>query len=78
MQRLVKNVRAALEAGGLCPVTRGTALGLEPQSPLQTDSTIQTLARWRSKVCKRDVKSCCQDSSGILSVVSSFSPETER
>ena len=35
MQRLVKNVRVALEAGGLCPVTRGTALGLEQQSHLQ-------------------------------------------
>ena len=31
MPQLVKEVRAALEARGLCPVTRGTALGLEPQ-----------------------------------------------
>ena len=35
MQRLVKEVRATLEAGGLCPVTRCAALRLEPQLHLQ-------------------------------------------
>ena len=36
IQQLVKKeVRAALEAEVLCPVTRGAALGLEPQPHLQ-------------------------------------------
>ncbi len=61
MQQLVKEVRAALEAEGLFPVTRDAALGLEPQTYLPVrigveESAIQTLARWRSKVCKRYLK----------------------